>query len=226
MKNCITSLSSAADTGTQSAVPVLRAPYDKSITTLDLGTPAAHSYLLSFFALDRKAFDGDIVKFVKRNEYLIWRPVPSSFSSSLASSMSPFSTLYLRDTTTESGDARNMDTATTPAALAGMYEALLTTGIPNEAWESSSSGGALEEKVNALCQRIFAQSPSSETTAPDMKLWGYHFLRWMLFAGKPGPAMVPSMLLLGREEVLKRVYEAGTVAKRWQPAEKDMAPKP
>lgn len=220
MKQAITSdISSATDVDAAPLVPVLRMTGDESAANPDLSTPAAHAYLLSFFALDRKAFDADITKFVRRNEYLIRRPASDALSSALALSMAEFSSLYLRDTAPISDGAQNLDLATTPAALAGMYEKLLTSEIPEGAWQYTSTSPLLEDKVNGLCQRIFAQPHPLEAGTPAMKLWGYHFLRWMLFAGKPGPALVPSMLLLGRDEVLKRVRDAGEAAKSWRPVE-------
>lgn len=101
---------------------------------------------------------------------------------------------------------------TTPAELVDKFASLLTHEVDKEAWAGSMQG--LEEQVNALCQQIYARSEPSADGSKDSKLWGYHFLRWILFAGKPGPALVPSMMLLGRDEVLTRVRNAAEAAKQ------------
>ncbi|KAK6218035.1 hypothetical protein LQW54_003093 [Pestalotiopsis sp. IQ-011] len=217
MKESVNSLNTTKDIPLVSG---LRASPEDS-KTLDLTTPAAHAYLLSFFTLDRKAFDGDEFKFVLRNEYLIWQPQPDMISAALSASLTPFASVHLlngddvKNVKTEGTKALAPETDATPAALADMFEAVLAREIPEEAWASSSSF-ALEDKVNGLCQRIFAlplPGPDGPATSAP-KLWGYHFLRWMLFAGKPGPAMVPSMLLLGRDEVLRRVKVAAEIARQ------------
>ncbi|KAH9903715.1 hypothetical protein F4778DRAFT_95847 [Xylariomycetidae sp. FL2044] len=44
------------------------------------------------------------------------------------------------------------------------------------------------------------------------KIWGFHLVRWVLAAGEPGPALMPSLEILGREETLRRVDMAYEVA--------------
>lgn len=227
MKETVSNLDAKRGVNSGPLVPGLRTPAAE-VPSLDLASPKAHAYLLSFFTLDRKAFDGDIAKFVVRNEYLIWQPEPDQLSTALTASLSPFASLHLlsgddvKDIKSEGGSsssskALSPETVATPAALADMFTTVLEKEVPAEAWASSSSF-ALEDKVNGLCQRIFAlPHPGADggAAAPaPPKLWGYHFLRWMLFAGKPGPAMVPSMLLLGQDEVLRRVRVSGEIAKQ------------
>jgi glutamyl-tRNA synthetase len=229
MKETVSNLDAKRGVHSGPLVPGLRTPAAE-VPSLDLTSPKAHAYLLSFFTLDKKAFDGDIAKFVARNEYLIWQPEPDVLSTALTASLSPFASLHLlngdnvKDIKLEGGSsssssskALSPETVATPAALADMFATVLEKEIPAEAWASSSSF-ALEDKVNGLCQRIFAlPHPGADggAAAPaPPKLWGYHFLRWMLFAGKPGPAMVPSMLLLGQDEVLRRVRASGEIAKQ------------
>ncbi|KAK9423893.1 putative glutamate--tRNA ligase [Seiridium unicorne] len=240
MKEAINTLSSAADNDLSHLLPVLLgssgASHEQdsrgsklttplSTDTEALNTPFAHSYLLSFFALDRKSFDGDITKFVLRNQYLIWQPQASFLASTLSSSLAPISSLHLvnpaelqKSSKSEPNKALGPETVTNPASLVDKFETLIAQELPEEAW--TTSPGLLEVRINALCQQIFAQSrPSADGTTPGAKLWGYHFLRWVLFAGKPGPAMIPSMQLLGRDEVLRRVRTASDIARHWRLAE-------
>ncbi|KAK8106603.1 hypothetical protein PG999_009962 [Apiospora kogelbergensis] len=63
----------------------------------------------------------------------------------------------------------------------------------------------LEEVLIPLIKSLFSMRPSSpETEEP----WGFHLLRWFLFALQPGPAPIPSMVVLGKRETMNRIQKA------------------
>ncbi|KAH6661278.1 hypothetical protein BKA67DRAFT_80929 [Truncatella angustata] len=230
IKETVANIHSSEDTRPGTLVPALRASPGAG-GDLDLATTTAHSHLLSLFALDRKAFDGDVSKFVLRNRYLIWQTPADLLSGALSSSLSSFSSLHLLPSSATATTKPDRDqvldgaeTAVSPRALVSMFDMVLTEQIPEEAWSSSSSGFALEERINALCNQIYAQPRAvddGDAASPNgAKRWGHQLLRWVLFAGQPGPAMVQSMLLLGRDEVLKRVGIAGEAARKFKVADK------
>ncbi|KAK6843963.1 hypothetical protein PG987_004823 [Apiospora arundinis] len=68
----------------------------------------------------------------------------------------------------------------------------------------------LEEVLIPRNKSPFAMRPSSiETPSPETEEpWGFHLLRWFLFALQPGPALIPSMVVLGKNETMNRIQKA------------------
>ncbi|KAK8058908.1 Glutamate--tRNA ligase [Apiospora phragmitis] len=87
------------------------------------------------------------------------------------------------------------------AGIAGLFADALRD-IPAD--ESSWTKERLEEALNPLIKSIFAMRTSPETQEP----WGFHMLRWFLFALQPGPALFPSMVVLGKAETMGRIQRA------------------
>lgn len=64
---------------------------------------------------------------------------------------------------------------------------------------------------------VLESTPPAESTDPEkarvaadkkFKKELYHYLRWALSAGAPGPGIPETMIILGREETVRRLAEA------------------
>ncbi|KAI0382667.1 hypothetical protein F5Y04DRAFT_41483 [Hypomontagnella monticulosa] len=158
----------------------------------------------------------DAETYVSRNWYLIWQVPDNLYRSSL-----PEDTADLGIYTIPSEAPSNkpisspssksqLESSQTPRLVSELAFALreLLEGIPGTQWTPDN----IENAIAPFLKSIHCKT-SSEGSEDVGKPWGYHFLRWVIAASRPGPALVPSLALLGKEESLRRVEKAYEIAK-------------
>ncbi|KAI0127521.1 glutamyl-tRNA synthetase [Xylariales sp. AK1849] len=170
-------------------------------------------YVFRIIELDKKSFTSPS-KYIERNAYLFWAIPKSIYSDTLAKAMDNIETLYLHDPSDSipgAQEIRNIEKPITVPSLLSSLTSLLQE-VPEQQWTKED----LERPVTALIKTIYAQPATGQAT-----VWGNRFLRWILFADKPGPALIPSMEVLGRDEVLRRVEVAKEAAREWEKSRKE-----
>lgn len=83
-----------------------------------------------------------------------------------------------------------------------------------EQWGEPSLREALENVVNSLsmqCSQDLNQIPDLAKVA---KVSVQHFLRWALTGGRPGPTLILTMSILGRDASLERIEDAAAVLEK------------
>ncbi|OTA97704.1 hypothetical protein M434DRAFT_65164 [Hypoxylon sp. CO27-5] len=78
--------------------------------------------------------------------------------------------------------------------------------IGDERWTKD----AIEVAILPFIKSVYATTNSANS---ESQAWGYHLLRWVIAASKPGPALIPSMALLGKEETMRRIEKAYEIAR-------------
>ncbi|KAK8031215.1 hypothetical protein PG990_000949 [Apiospora arundinis] len=191
---------------------------DKSITaTLDQLVPTMASprsngddasnhynaaYIGKVFELDQKTY-ANAASYVRRNRYLFWTVPTELYRQTLNDGMQELDYLFLRASESDKTDAK-MSAVEITTVFADALR-----GIPAD--ESSWTKERLEEVLNPLIKSIFAMRSASEASSSaktEEEPWGFHMLRWFLFALQPGPALIPSMVVLGKEETMNRIRKA------------------
>lgn len=173
-------------------------------TTLGPLVPAMSDYDAAYigkvFALDQKTYV-NAASYVRRNRYLFWTVPTALYRQTLLDALRELRHLFVRTPATAAADDTTVqtDTEMNAAAIAGLFADALRD-IPAD--EASWTKERLEEALNPLIKSIFALR--AETQEP----WGFHMLRWFLCALQPGPALVPSMVVLGKEETMGRIRRA------------------
>lgn len=174
------------------------------------GPVASSDYILKVVELDKKTFISP-KKYVLRNMYLLWEVPEIIYAETLSSAMEDVASLYIR-VPNPARDPENLsaeehtEITVSPSDLVSRFRSLVSD-IPAEEWTQEQ----LEPPVTALIKSIFAQPVTG-----SQNIWGFHMLRWILCALKSGPALVPSMVVLGREEVMRRFDVTEDVARRWE----------
>jgi hypothetical protein len=185
---------------------------------------AAH--LHAVFASERKAYHGEMDKFVARNRWLIWGPPPAAaYEAGVAGALLDGVDGMVVATGEEDGGGSSSSSSSlaadiiTPAALVDRFRSVLEA-VPAPRWGRAALDGPVSALIKAIYARPTRAAPAEGEDAasqnPELKPWGYHALRWILFAGQTGPSLLPSLEILGREEVLRRVQIAADVAARWE----------
>ncbi|KAH8653663.1 hypothetical protein BX600DRAFT_84093 [Xylariales sp. PMI_506] len=169
-------------------------------------TVADADYLFQAFKIE-KTSSWDPATWVKRNAGLLWETPRSVFADALTQEMAGLESVSQRIPDAAGGETAYTETASSPAKLVRKFQSLLTS-VPEDQWSAET----LKEPVMTLIKSIYAQPTSG--AAPTV--WGYHVLRWILFALEPGPAVVPCLAVLGRQESLKRVALAKEIVEEWE----------
>ncbi|KAK8066127.1 glutamyl-tRNA synthetase [Apiospora hydei] len=163
------------------------------------------AYIGKVFELDQKTYV-NAASYVKRNRYLIWTVPTELYRQTLLEGLRDVRCLFVRspaDAAAESGtvEQQHTDSEMDAAGIAGLFADALRD-IPAD--ESSWTKERLEEVLNPLIKSIYGMRTSPETEEP----WGFHMLRWFLCALQPGPALIPSMVVLGKTETMNRIQRA------------------
>ena len=91
------------------------------------------------------------------------------------------------------------------------------TFIPKDDWtretlrHNISSYDASLSSVDQSSPAAYQEKPEEEKEAAQKKLFKkelYHYLRWALSAGAPGPGIPETMMILGQAECERRIIEA------------------
>ncbi|KAL7627120.1 Glutamate--tRNA ligase mitochondrial [Parahypoxylon ruwenzoriense] len=150
----------------------------------------------------------DAESFIARNVFLIWTVAAQQYRARLAKELNAVNDIHVVDP--------QDPTQRTPRLVHELVAALrdLLNDIPREKWTKEN----LEEVVVPFVYTVHATpTPRTDELLPDKEppapeIWGYHLLRWILVASRPGPPLMTIMALLGREETLLRVERAHEVA--------------
>ncbi|KAK8034815.1 hypothetical protein PG993_009810 [Apiospora rasikravindrae] len=161
------------------------------------------AYIGKVFELDQKTYV-NAASYVKRNRYLFWTVPTELYRQTLLEGLRELRCLFVRtpaSVAADNGTEQHTDSEMNAAGIAGLFADALRD-IPAD--ESSWTKERLEEALNPLIKSIYGMRTSPETQEP----WGFHMLRWFLFALQPGPALIPSMVVLGKAETMGRIQRA------------------
>lgn len=83
-------------------------------------------------------------------------------------------------------------------------------------WGESSLREAFENMADTLSMKLGQDSNQSAEAAKASRVSVQHFLRWALTGGRPGPTLMLTMSILGRDVSLKRIKDAAAVLERME----------
>lgn len=83
-----------------------------------------------------------------------------------------------------------------------------------EQWSDLRLKGALESIANTLFIKEDQNPSQIIDRAKTSRASVQHFLRWALTGGRPGPALILTMSILGRDLSLKRIEDAAAVLEK------------
>ena len=83
-----------------------------------------------------------------------------------------------------------------------------------EQWEEPSLREAFERMADNLSKKWEQGYNQSVDLAKASRASVQHFLRWALTGGRPGPTLMLTMSILGRDVSLKRIEDAATVLEK------------
>lgn len=163
-------------------------------------------YLRDLFELDRNSFV-DPKRYVRRNRYLVWTVPETYYETTILQEMADVAQLFTRAAAKPSPQdpapaPGHDDTPLTPSGAIGELHRAVG-GVEESSWTKED----LEAAIDPLIKTLYFQKSDA---SPPQK-WGYHALRWVLFGLTSGSALVPSMVVLGREETMRRMQQAGAV---------------
>ena len=181
-------------------VPSMQTQEDGDVT-------AAKNYIRNVLALDYKSYRNPDT-YLERNMYLLWQVPESVYFESLEEGMRDFVNLTYRDVQqTEAEQPGNA--LQQPSQLAAKLRKIVLH-VDDTKWSRDHLG----EYITPFMKSIFSKSKASPPSSYEV--WGFHFLRWVLAGLRPGPALIPTLELLGKEETIRRVEQAIEVASRWE----------
>ena len=80
-----------------------------------------------------------------------------------------------------------------------------------EQWDEASVREAFEKLAVVLSRKWTHGSNEEVDLAKTSRASAQHFLRWALTGGRPGPSIMLTMSILGRDVSLRRIEDAATV---------------
>ena len=80
-----------------------------------------------------------------------------------------------------------------------------------EQWDEASVREAFEKMAVVLSKKRTHGSNEEVDLAKTSRASAQHFLRWALTGGRPGPSLMLTMSILGRDVSLRRIEDAATV---------------
>ena len=83
-----------------------------------------------------------------------------------------------------------------------------------EQWHEPNLREAFEDMVNTLSKKWGQSFNQNVDLAKASRASVQHFLRWALTGGRPGPTLMLTMSILGRDVSLKRIEDAATVLEK------------
>ncbi|KAI2777690.1 hypothetical protein F4815DRAFT_480304 [Daldinia loculata] len=197
-------------------------------TTATISKP----YLDQVLQLDMQNYK-DAETYVSRNRFLIWQVPESLYRSSLQEETASVDQIYTDrelgtpveedlqeeeeeeydDEDDEEEERQDKDEYRYPQTVSELTAALrdILEALEDSEWTKTGIEGA----VLPFLRSIYATSKTSEpgSSYQEPQLWGYHLLRWVVAGSRPGPSLIPSLVVLGKEETMRRVEEAYEIAK-------------
>ena len=80
-----------------------------------------------------------------------------------------------------------------------------------EQWSEASVREAFEKMAVVISTKLTHGSNEEVDLGKTSRASAQHFLRWALTGGRPGPSIMLTMSILGRDESLRRIEDAATV---------------
>ncbi|ORY69668.1 uncharacterized protein BCR38DRAFT_520595 [Pseudomassariella vexata] len=186
-------------------------------------------YLRKMFEVDMKSFV-DAESHVWRNANLIWEIPEESYVQALDIEMeqNTVDNFWVKhpDAAAPEGGNRPISAlqdpdiwdmfdslGRKPSKVVDLFHATVQE-ITDEAWTKES----LEKKMKPLIMSIYSdrEEHGKDRERGRRQVWGWHALRWIMVAGNVGPALIPSMELLGKAETMRRMSVAKRAALRWE----------
>lgn len=150
-----------------------------------------------------KAWKGpvdDHSQFIRDNMYAFWAPSKAAYKDSYQNLQDGMRRITLTR-------SRNAVENTDISRVLTYFRSCLDD-IPEDQWVSETVGDTAKKLADAVEYYDIEKQQAMDHGA------GWKFLRWGLFNGMSGLSVVPMMLLLGREESLRRLREARKIAAR------------
>ena len=191
---------SVAGTKIGPLVPSMRTREDSDATD-------TKDYIRKVLALDYKSYRNPDT-YLERNIYLLWQVPELVHFESLEEGMHDLDGLIYRDVQ-QAASEHSRDVLQQPSQLATKLRDIVLC-IDEAEWSRDHIDGYVTPFIKSIFSKPKASPPASQ------QVWGFHFLRWVLAGLRPGPALIPTLELLGREETVKRVEQAIEVASRWE----------
>ena len=85
-----------------------------------------------------------------------------------------------------------------------------------EQWGEASLGEAIDNIAGMLSVKAGWSSDQTLDLAKASRASVQHYLRWALTGGRPGPTLMATMSILGRDVSLKKIEDAAAVLKRME----------
>ncbi|KAI0199529.1 hypothetical protein F4808DRAFT_451330 [Astrocystis sublimbata] len=161
------------------------------------------SYVRRLFDLDGSRYTNPM-EYLKRNAYLVWQIPEQEYKERLQDDRALLGKISVNEKIGEESQCNPRQVSELAAALLDSLE-----GISLSDWS--------EENVKTAIGP-FIRSIGYIKDDNQFKVWGWKFLRWVVNASANGPALIPSMVLLGKDETLERVNRAMQVAQRMEAA--------
>lgn len=179
-------------------VPLARPGEDGNMTE-------ARNYIKKVIGLDAKSYRKPDT-YLERNMYLLWQVPDSLYLKSLREEMDGLCGFFYREAQ-KNGDGEGQPDDV-PQQLSELVTRLrgILLGISDAEW----SRNHIDEQVTPFVNSVF----SKPKTSPYQN-WGFHLLRWVLAGLQPGPALFPTIEILGKEETMRRVEQAIDIARHW-----------
>ncbi|KAI2639506.1 hypothetical protein GGS26DRAFT_271171 [Hypomontagnella submonticulosa] len=171
----------------------------------------------------RKLLEADIQNyrdaetFVLRNRYLIWE-VPDAvyhYSITHEATTPEIFTILQEPVLPGEEEASPERTRCSVSKLTATLRDLLQS-IPDAEWTADNIDRVVKPFLKSVVRVSTKRTDEGDGYREESvdEPWGYHLLRWVVTALRPGPALIPSLALLGREESLRRVEKAYEIAKK------------
>lgn len=175
--------------------PLIRAAY----SSRDTPETVSQSYLRTLFDLDGKSYTTPLA-YLKRNVYLLWEIPKEEHRERLKDQQAILDKIVVRKDT---GEKTRQQARKVSELATTLYDSL--EDIPEDDWTEQK----IKNTIGPLIKSISYVSDEKQVQA-----WGWKFLRWVVSASAAGPALIPSMVMIGKEETLWRVMQACRVAQR------------
>lgn len=163
----------------------------------------------------KKALESDILHYkdaetyVSRNRYLIWQVPEALYRSSFQKELTKLDEIRTirpkenidEETSSSPLESEKIRVSDFVATLRDLLEK-----IEDKHWTIN----VIEPAILPFIKSLYATMKSGDSKP---LAWGYHLLRWVIAASTPGPPLIPSIALLGKEETMRRVEMASEVAR-------------
>jgi len=162
-------------------------------------------YVRAALALDRKNYK-TADAYVMKHCYMLWQIPRSEHLRTLRQGYEEFSQLLVVSPSASDAENEPVPVKSMAALVRDFRELIVSVDV----WERDF----VVEKVEP-----FVKSLRLSTGDGALKVAGYHLVRWVINALRPGPSLVDSMIVLGRDEVLLRADQAVEVVEHFEKEE-------